>query len=109
MKKLRVIPSLLATILVVSNLVVSNLVAQSASDPVANDLSGPSEISAARSKYLEEATGAAKKDSQTEAQLRRRGPGMPMPPRGHHRGSYPTPWMANSDPGHVLIGAGIGF
>jgi len=106
MKTLRMIPSLLATLLVVSS-----AVAQTAGGPASDDLTGPSEIAAARSKYLEKAADAADtKDSQTEAQLPRRGPGTHLPPpRGYNRGSYSTPWMANSDPGHALIGAGIGF
>jgi len=54
MKKLRVIPSLLATVFVVSN-----LVAQTAGAPMSNDPSGSDEIVAARSKYLEMAAHAA--------------------------------------------------
>jgi hypothetical protein len=106
MKNLCVIATLLAALLVVSN-----AVAQTAGRPATDEFSGPSGIAAARSKYLENAADtAATKDSQTEAQLPRRGRGMPIPPRrGYNRGGYPTPWMANSDPSHVLIGAGIGF
>lgn len=106
MKNLRAIPSLLATLLVVSN-----SLAQTAGSPVADDLSDPGAIAVARSKYLEKAADAtATKDSETEAQLRRGGPGMPIPSRrGYNRGGYPSPWIANSDPGHALIGAGIGF
>ena len=106
MKNLLVIPSLLATLLVVSN-----VVAQTADGPATDALSEPGGISAARSKYLEKAAdAAATKESQTEAQLPRRGRGMPRPPqRGRNWGGPPTPWMANSDPGHALIGAGIGF
>lgn len=106
MKNLRVIPFLLATLLVVSS-----AVAQTPDGPATDVLSEPSGISAARSKYLQKAAdeGAAK-GSQTEAQLPRRGPGMPMPrQRGYYGGGYPTPWMANGDPGHALIGGGIGF
>lgn len=105
MKNLRVIPFLFATLLIVSS-----SLAQTTGGPLPNDLSESDQISAARSKYLERAVdAAAPEDSQTEAQMRR-GPGVPMPPqRGYYRGSYPTPWMADSDSGHVLIGAGLGF
>ncbi len=106
MKNLRVIPSLLATLLVVSN-----VVAQTTAGPATDALSEPSGISAARSKYLEKTADAvATKNNQTEAQLPRRGRGMPAPPRrGYYGGGSATPWMADSDPGHALIGAGIGF
>ena len=105
MKKLRVIRYFLATLLVVSS-----AVAQTAGARSSDDLSGSGEIAAARTKYLEKAVDeAASDDSQTEAQLQRRGPGRPVPRRGYYRGGYPTPWMANGDPGHALIGAGIGF
>jgi len=106
MKNLCVIATLLAALLVVSN-----VVAQTAGRPATDEFSGPSGIAAARSKYLENAAEtAATKDSQTEAQLPRRGRRMPIPPRrGYNRGGYPTPWMTSDDAGHVLIGAGIGF
>jgi hypothetical protein len=106
MKNLRVIPALLATLLVVSS-----SVAQTSGGPAGDDLSGRTGVFAARSKYLEKAGDAtATKDSQTEAQLPRPGRGMPAPPHyRYNRGGYPTPWMDNSDPGHVLIGVGIGF
>lgn len=106
MKNLLVIPSLLATLLVVSS-----VVAQTTRRPAADELSGPGEIAAAPSKYLEKAVdAAATKDVLAEGQLPRRGPGMPMPPqRGRNWGGSPTPWMADRDAGHVLIGAGIGF
>ena len=106
MKNLCVIPFLLATLLAVST-----AVAQMADGPATDTLSEPSGISAARSKYLEKAADTADpKDSQTVAQLPRRGPRMPRrPQRGYYGGGYPAPWMANGDPGHVLIGAGIGF
>src|SRR5690349_4202205 len=101
MKKLRVIRYLLPTLLVVSS-----AVAQTAGGPASDALSEPSGISAARSKYLEKAADtAATKDSQTVARLPRRGPRMPMPPRRGYGGGSPTTWMADSDPGHVLIGA----
>jgi hypothetical protein len=78
---------------------------------VREDLSEPREIAAARSKYLAKtADAAALTGRQTEAQLSQRGPRMPIPPhRRYNGGAYPTHWMANSDPGHALIGAGIGF
>jgi hypothetical protein len=105
MKNLRVIPSLLATFLLVSGAVAQT------GGPETDEPSGPSEIAAARSKYLEKAAdAAATKDGQAEAQLPRRGPRMPIPPqRRYYGGAYSTPWMANGDAGHALIGAGIGF
>ena len=106
MKNLCVIPSLLAILLVVSS-----AVAQTADGPATDALSEAGGISAARSKYVEKAGDeAATNDSRAEAQRRRQGRGMRKPTqRGYNRSGYPTRWMANSDPGHVLIGAGIGF
>jgi hypothetical protein len=46
----------------------------------------------------------------TVAQLPRHGSRMPIPPRrGYNGGAYPPPWMGHGGPGHVLIGAAIGF
>ena len=105
MKNLHVISTLLATLLVVSS-----AVAQTSGGPASAELSDPTGIAAARTKYLEKTVDAsATKDGIAQARLPRRGRGIPIPPhRGYNRGSYPIPW-ANSDPGHLLIGAGIGF
>jgi hypothetical protein len=100
----RVIPSFLASLLIASS-----APAQTADGPTAN-LPEHNQIAAARSQYTQTAEISPDANDDTVAQLPRRGPRTPFPPRqGYPRGSYPTPWMEHRNPGHALIGAAIGF
>ena len=101
----RVIPSLLASLLIVSS-----ATAQTSDAPTANDLNAGSEIAAARSQYTQTAEVSPDAKDDTVAQLARRGPRTSFPPRrGYPRGTYQTPWMENGSAGHALVGAAIGF
>ncbi|MFZ0276564.1 MAG: hypothetical protein WA254_22940 [Candidatus Sulfotelmatobacter sp.] len=68
-------------------------------------------IEAARSQYVPTAAiSADANDGKTLAQSSRRRPGPPFPPQhGYRWGSNQTPWMHHGSPGHILIGAAIGF
>jgi hypothetical protein len=102
----RMIPSLLASLLIVSS-----AAAQTSDAPPANNLNAGNEIAAARSQYSQtpEISPDANHDT-IVAQLPRRGPGRPFPPqRGYPRGTYQTPWMEHGNAGHALVGAAIGF
>lgn len=105
MTYLRVIPSFLASLLVVAS-----AAAQTADGSTANYLPGRNEISMARSQYTQTADLAPDANDTRLAQLPRRGPGMPFPPqRGYPRESHPPAWIDGGNAGHALIGAAIGF
>jgi hypothetical protein len=105
MKDLKLIPSLLTLVLIVSS-----AVGQGAETSATNDPLPRNEIAAALRPYTQTpGIAPAANDGKDLAQLPQRG-GMPIPPqRGYYRGGYATPWMGNGNAGHMLIGAGIGF
>jgi hypothetical protein len=101
----RVIPSVLASLLIVSS-----APAQTSDAPTANNLNAGSEIAAARSQYTQTPEIPDANDDTIVAQLPRRGPRTPFPPqRGYPRGTYQTPWMEHGNAGPAVIGAVIGF
>jgi len=101
----RVIPSVLASLLIVSS-----APAQTSDAPTANNLNAGSEIAAARSQYTQTPEIPDANDDTIVAQLPRRGPRTPFPPqRGYPQGTYQTPWMEHGNAGPAVIGAVIGF
>jgi hypothetical protein len=98
-------------LLLASVLVTSVAFAQATDNPTTDSARAESAIATARSQYTPAAgisTDAS--DGKTLAQFTQRRPGSPFPQQhGYPRGSYQTPWMHHASPGHVLIGAAIGF
>src|ERR1700691_6314951 len=96
-------------LLVASVLVTSVAIAQTRD--AADGAPAEEAIFAARSQYTPTTPISPEaNDGRTLAQFNQRRPGPPFPPRrGYPSGRYQTPWMHHGSPGHVLIGAAIGF
>jgi hypothetical protein len=75
---------------------------------VANSAPGEESIAAARRQYTQSADISTDADDKTLAQLPRGGPVRPFP-RRYPRSTYQAPWTDHGSPGHILIGAAIGF
>jgi hypothetical protein len=98
---------LLASLTLASNITAQTTEAQRSETK--NDTRSIDAIAAARSPYTQ-ATGVSPDASDTTlAQLRRDGPGRPLPSRGYPRGTYQTQWMDHGNAGHIFVGAAIGF
>jgi hypothetical protein len=75
---------------------------------VANSAPRDESIAQARRQYTQSADISTDADDNTLAQLPRGGPGRPFPRRYPHS-TYQAPWTDHGSPGHILIGAAIGF
>jgi hypothetical protein len=90
----------------------SNMTAQTTEDQrseTENDTRSIDSIAAARSQYTQPSDTSPDASDTTIAQLRRGGPGRPLPPRAYPRGTYQTQWMDHGNAGHIFVGAAIGF
>jgi hypothetical protein len=97
-------------LLLASALLVSVAIAQTKDSPTADGAPTEDAIAAARSQYTSTSSNLTDpSDGETLAQFRQRRPGSPFPQRGYPSASYRTPWMHQGSPGHLLIGAAIGF
>jgi hypothetical protein len=98
-------------LLLASVLVTSVAFAQTTDTQTPDSAPAEGAVVAARSQYTPTApisTDAS--DGKTLAQFTQRRLGAPFPRQhGYPRGGYQTPWMHHASPGHVLIGAAIGF
>ena len=98
-------------LLLASVLVASLAFGQTSNRQAAGTASAEDAIAAARSQYAPTASiSADASDGETLAQFSRRRQGTPFPPQhGYRWGSGQTSWMHHGSPGHILIGAAIGF
>ena len=98
-------------LLLASVLVASSAFAQTSNRQAASTAPAEDAIAAARSQYTPSAAlSTDASDGETLAQFSRRRPGTPFPPQhGYRWGSGQTSWMNHGSPGHILIGAAIGF
>jgi hypothetical protein len=106
MKHTKYLPLLLALVLLASV-----AFAQTTDGQATESAQADKAISAARSQYTQTSdTPPPDTDNPTLAQLRRGGPGRPLPhQRGYPRPTYRTPWMDHGNAEHIVIGAAIGF
>jgi hypothetical protein len=73
------------------------------------DTRNSNSIAAARSQYIQTSDISPDASNATLAQLRRGGPGRPLPQRGYPQGTYQRSWTDHRNAGHIFIGAAIGF
>jgi hypothetical protein len=103
------LPFLLASLTLASNTMAQTIEAQRTEAETQNDAPNFDSIAAARSRYIQNSDVSPDASNPLLAQLRRGGPGRPLPQRGYPRGTYQTPWTDHGNAGHILVGAAIGF
>jgi hypothetical protein len=98
---------LLASLTLASNITAQTTEAQRSETK--NDTRSIDAIAEARSQYTQPSDTSLDASDTTIAQLRRGGPGRPLPPRAYPRGTDQTQRMDRGNAGHIFVGAAIGF